>query len=69
VHRTPGLLQSATFAAQGETTYVFANLSKPGRYGAGCFIAVGSTSEEAAQTAERPPHAAEGMAVEFRVKK
>jgi len=59
----------STFAVQGETSYGFVKLTKPGRYGAGCFIPVGATSEEAAESAQGPPHAVEGMAVEFRVKK
>jgi hypothetical protein len=58
-----------TFAVQGETTYAFVELNKPGRYGAGCFVPVGSTSEETANTAQGPPHAVEGMALEFRVRK
>jgi hypothetical protein len=57
----------ADFAAQGETTYAYFDLEKPGRYGAVCFLPVGSTDPDAAETADGPPHAAEGMAAEFSV--
>jgi hypothetical protein len=57
----------ATFAEQGATTYLYANLARPGRYAALCFIPVGSTDEAAAESSDGPPHAAEGMATEFTV--
>jgi hypothetical protein len=57
----------ATFAAQGATTYLYADLARPGRYAAVCFLPVGSTDQAAVETAEGPPHAVEGMATEFTV--
>lgn len=39
----------------------------PGKYALLCFVPVGSTSPEAAQKADGPPHVAKGMAVEFTV--
>lgn len=42
-----------TIVLPGETTYVIADLSKPGRYGVACFLPVGSTS---AQEAEKKSH-------------
>jgi hypothetical protein len=56
-----------TFAAQEATTYLYANLAKPGRYAAVCFLPVGSTDQASIESAEGPPHAAEGMATEFTV--
>ncbi len=53
-----------TFAMQGQTTYTIADLSKPGRYGVVCFLPVGSTSEQAAEQAEKKhakAHWQEGM--------
>lgn len=58
-----------TFAAQGETSVAYVRFKKAGTYGAACFIPVGSTDHEAAETADGPPHAVEGMAAEFEVKK
>jgi hypothetical protein len=60
---------AATGAAQGETSVVYADLKRPGRYAAVCFVPVGATSEEAAQDAEGPPHAVEGMVTEFEVER
>jgi hypothetical protein len=59
----------ANFAAQGETTILYTKLKKAGTYGAVCFLPVGSTSEEAAETADGPPHFVEGMFAEFEVEK
>jgi len=56
-----------TFAEQGGTSYLYADLKKPGRYVAVCFLPVGSTDSQAIETAEGPPHAAEGMVAEFEV--
>ena len=53
-----------TFASPGGTSYTIADLSKPGRYGVVCHLPVGSTSEQAAQQAEKKhakSHAQEGM--------
>lgn len=61
-----------TFAQQGETSYVFADLSKPGRYAALCHLPVGSTSEQAAEQAGKKhakSHAQEGMYAEITVEK
>ena len=60
---------AATDAAQGETSVVYADLKKPGRYAAVCFLPVGAISEEAAEEAEGPPHAVEGMITEFEVER
>ena len=59
----------ATFASQGETTYAYADIKKPGRYGVVCFLPVGSVDEASAESADGPPHAAEGMFAEFEVNK
>jgi hypothetical protein len=59
-----------TFATQGQTTYLIVDLSKAGRYGAVCHLPVGSTSEEAAEEAEKDhpkSHAEEGMYATIRV--
>jgi hypothetical protein len=61
------VFMGATFAAQGDTTYLYTNLARPGRYAALCFLPVGSTDQAAAESAEGPPHAVEGMATEFTV--
>ena len=58
-----------SFAAQGETRFLYTKLKKAGTYGAVCFLPVGSTSEEAIETADGPPHFAEGMFAEFEVEK
>ena len=53
-----------TFARPGQTAYTIADLSKQGRYGLVCFLPVGSTSEQAAEEAEKKnakPHWREGM--------
>jgi hypothetical protein len=57
------------FAAPGETSVAYLKLKKPGTYGAACFIPVGSTSFEEAETADGPPHFTEGMFAEFEVEK
>jgi hypothetical protein len=53
------------FATQGQTSYTIVDLSKPGRYGVVCHLPVGSTSEQAAEKAEKKhdhkSHAQEGM--------
>ena len=54
------------FAAPGEGTTMYADLD-PGRYVMICFIPQGSTSLEAAETAEGPPHFTQGMVTEFTV--
>jgi len=59
----------ANFAAQGETTILYTKLKKAGTYGAVCFLPVGSTTEEAIETADGPPHFVEGMFAEFEVEK
>jgi hypothetical protein len=63
-----------TFAMQNQTTYVIAELSKPGRYGVVCHLPVGSTSEEALEEAEKKKdhpksHADEGMYATIKVEK
>jgi len=58
------------FVEPGATSYAAIELNKAGRYGAVCFLPVGSTDEEAAQQAEEAdaaPHYAEGMLIEFQV--
>ena len=53
-----------TFATQNQISYTIADMGKPGRYGVVCFLPVGSTSEEAAEEAEKKhakPHWREGM--------
>jgi len=57
------------FAEQGQTSIVYAKLTKAGTYGVACFVPVGATSPEAAETADGPPHHAEGMTAEFEVTK
>lgn len=60
------------FAPPGETDQTFADL-EPGRYGALCFLPVGSTPEAAAAAEESgeeidaPPHFTQGMIAEFTV--
>jgi hypothetical protein len=52
------------FATPGQTFYNIVDLSKPGRYGVVCHLPVGSTSEQAAEEAEKKhakSHAQEGM--------
>jgi hypothetical protein len=54
----------STFAMQGQTSYAFADLSKPGRYLVVCHLPVGSTSPQAAEEAGKKhakSHAQEGM--------
>lgn len=55
-----------SFAAPGEGSTMYADL-EPGRYVMICFIPQGSTSLEAAETAEGPPHFTQGMLTEFSV--
>ncbi|MGH8982318.1 MAG: hypothetical protein ACRDY6_00370 [Acidimicrobiia bacterium] len=57
------------FATQGQTSIVYTKLTKAGTYGAACFVPVGATSPETAETAEGPPHFMEGMTAEFEVTK
>lgn len=57
----------STLAEQDQSTYAFVKFDKAGRYFAACFLPVGSTSFEALQTANGPPHAVEGMTRPFRV--
>lgn len=54
------------FAVQGATGYANVDLKKPGRYAAACFVPVGSVDPNA--EVDGPPHAAEGMVQEFKVK-
>jgi Asp-tRNA(Asn)/Glu-tRNA(Gln) amidotransferase A subunit family amidase len=56
------------FAAQGQTSVAYAKL-KAGTYGAVCFLPVGSTTEEAIETADGAPHHAEGMYAQFEATK
>jgi hypothetical protein len=56
---------SPAFAAQGEDDSLVADL-EPGDYIGVCFIPVGTTSEEAPPP-EGPPHAMQGMVLEFTV--
>jgi hypothetical protein len=53
------------FAAPGEADYLVADL-EPGDYIGVCFVPVGTTSEEAPPP-EGPPHALQGMVLEFTV--
>jgi hypothetical protein len=57
----------STLAEQGQSSYMFAKLARPGRYFVACFLPVGSTSFAALETADGAPHAVEGMAQQFRV--
>ena len=60
-----------TEAGPGETAFAFIDFKKPGRYGAVCFIPVGTTSLDDAATEHGhgggKPHALEGMYKAFRV--
>jgi hypothetical protein len=56
-----------TFALQGESGVAYLDLKKAGRYAALCFVPVGSIDPE--EEVEGPPHTAEGMVYEFKVKK
>jgi hypothetical protein len=63
---------AGTLVKQGETSYVIADLSTPGRYGVVCFLPVGSTSEKKAEEAEHEhgggtPHWRKGMRAEITV--
>jgi hypothetical protein len=65
-------LVSRTAALQNDTTFTFAELTKPGRYAVICHLPVGSTSEEAAREAEESnakSHADEGMYATITVEK
>jgi hypothetical protein len=61
------------FAEQNETTYLIADLSKPGRYGVVCHLPVGSTSEREAERRSGEhgeggtPHWRKGMRAEITV--
>lgn len=55
-----------SFAAPGEGSTMYADLEE-GRYVMICFIPQGSTSLEAAETAEGPPHFTQGMLTEFTI--
>lgn len=55
-----------SFAAPGESSTMYADLEE-GRYVMICFIPQGSTSLEAAETADGPPHFTQGMLTEFTV--
>lgn len=55
-----------SFVAPGESKTMYADLD-PGRYAVVCFIPTGSTSLEAAETADGPPHFTHGMVTEFTV--
>jgi hypothetical protein len=63
--RKKGEEVGGTFAAQGQTSYAFVDMTKPGRYGVVCHLPVGSTSEEAIEEAgeahDAKSHAQEGM--------
>jgi len=62
-------------ANQGDTSYVYLDLKKAGRYGAVCFIPVGTTDlaaleeEDHSGGGDAEPHSAEGMLQGFKVKK
>ena len=55
-----------SFAAPGEESTMYADLEE-GRYVFICFIPTGSTSLEAAETADGAPHFTQGMVTEFTV--
>jgi len=55
-----------SFATQGQTTYTIADLSKPGRYLAACFLPVGSTDFANAEK-KGTPHWKRGMLQEIKV--
>jgi hypothetical protein len=58
------------FALPGQTSYLFVQLTKPGRYVAACFIPVGTTSLAQLQGGGGgTPHWKQGMYAEFKVKK
>lgn len=60
------------FAGPGAATYMFLDLTKTGRYGALCFIPVGTTDLAALEDEHGgggKPHALEGMYKEFKVTK
>ena len=63
--RKKGEQLGGTFAMQGETSYAFVDMTKPGRYGVVCHLPVGSTSEEAIEEAgeahDAKSHAERGM--------
>jgi hypothetical protein len=63
--RKKGEEVGGTFAVQGQTSYAFVDMTKPGRYGVVCHLPVGSTSEEAIEEAgeahDAKSHAQEGM--------
>ena len=53
-------------ACPGESTVFNADVTEPGRYVALCFVPVGTTPEATSEP-EGPPHAAQGMILEFEV--
>lgn len=55
-----------SFAAPGQGSTMYADL-EPGRYVMICFVPQGSTSLEAAETADGPLHFTQGMLTEFTV--
>jgi hypothetical protein len=63
--RKKGEQLGGTFAEQGQTSYAFVDMTKPGRYGVVCHLPVGSTSQEAIEEAgeahDAKSHAQEGM--------
>jgi hypothetical protein len=63
--RKKGEQLGGTFAEQGQTSYAFVDMAKPGRYGVVCHLPVGSTSVEAAEEAgeahDAKSHAQRGM--------
>jgi hypothetical protein len=62
----------STFAMQGQTSYAFADMSKPGRYAVLCHLPVGSTSPQAVEEAFKEhakTHAQRGMYAEITVEK
>jgi hypothetical protein len=63
--RKKGEQLGGTFAMQGQTSYAFVDMTKPGRYGVVCHLPVGSTSEEAIEESgkahDAKSHAQEGM--------
>jgi hypothetical protein len=64
------ILGGHTVALPGQTQYTFLQLTKPGRYGAACFIPVGTTrlsQLEGHQHGGGTPHWKKGMYQDFRV--
>jgi uncharacterized cupredoxin-like copper-binding protein len=57
---------AAGFAEPGDTGTAYADLKKPGRYAAACFIPTGTHGDV---EGDGPPHFAQGMTAEFTVEK